>query len=191
MNLVLTAPPAIEPVTVEEAKAYLRIDHGHEDAVLASLITASRLHIETALNLALVSQRWLWQFDRWPKSYIVELPLRPVQSIESVRVKIDDDRETLLSSDYYILECTNQSAQLISQSGIWPQPSVPRGGIEIEFIAGFGEASELVPAPIRQALLMLVAHWYENREPVSVGQSASQIPDTVSALLMPYRKVRL
>ncbi|MEL6623750.1 MAG: head-tail connector protein, partial [Pseudomonadota bacterium] len=63
--------------------------------------------------------------------------------------------------------------------------------LTIAFRAGFGATAEDVPAPIRHALLMLIAHWFENREPVSFGQSASRIPDAVSDLLKPYRAVRL
>lgn len=191
MGLVLTAPPAVEPVTVEEAKAHLRIDYEEEDTLLSSLITTSRLHIETALNLALITQKWSWHFNKWPRSSVVELPIRPVQSIEAIRINTEDGGEILLSPDEYVLESTIHSARLVSTNGTWPQPGIPRQGIEIAFLAGFGEAGQAVPSPIRQALLMLVSHWYENREPVVIGEVANRIPDMVSALLMPYRRVRL
>jgi uncharacterized phiE125 gp8 family phage protein len=64
-------------------------------------------------------------------------------------------------------------------------------GIEIDLTAGYGAAPEDVPGPIRQALLLLVAHWYEHRDPIEIGSQAAAIPADVSQLLNPFRAVRL
>ena len=72
-----------------------------------------------------------------------------------------------------------------------PAPGVAALGIEIQFTAGFGAAATDVPAPLRQAILLLVAHWYENREPVVAGIAATRFPDAVIGLLEPYRMRRL
>ena len=64
-------------------------------------------------------------------------------------------------------------------------------GVKITFTAGYGDAAGDVPEPLRQALLLLVAHWYERREPVVLGETAIQVPETVQSLLLPYRRVRL
>jgi len=191
MSLVLTAAPAVEPVTVDEAKAHLRIDHGDEDVLLGSLIATSRLHIEAALDLALITQSWSWRLDAWPDTTVVPLPMRPVQSIEAVRVRASDGSVELLTSEQFILDDATLRPRLLSASGAFPRPGVPALGIEVAFTAGFGSTAGEVPPPIRQALLMLVAHWYENRESVELGGASTRIPDTVSSLLAPYRKVRL
>jgi len=192
MGLVLIAAPTVEPVTVDEAKAHLRIDHPDEDAFLASLIATSRLHIEGALDIALITQSWSWQLTAWPQSGIVEMPLWPVRSVEAVRIGAEAGEVLTLPPNYYALDGTSKPARLCRIQGAWPEParnSAP--GIEIEFKAGFGDNAGDVPMPIRQALLLLVAHWYENREPVVIGGTVARIPETVSALLMPYRRVRL
>ncbi len=62
---------------------------------------------------------------------------------------------------------------------------------EIAFTAGYGDEPTDVPAPIRQALTLLVAHWFERREPVVLGVGAQEVPTTVAGLLLPYRRVRL
>lgn len=191
MGLDLIAAPTVEPLTVDEVKAHLRIDHCHEDMLLASLIASSRLHIEAALDLALISQSWSWTLDAWPDSHVLELPLRPVHSVEAIRVAAENGTKVQLSPDRFLVDGAIFSSRIISTSGGWPQPSVPALGIEVAFTAGFGGEPSDVPQPIRQALLMLVAHWYEHREPVAIGTDAARIPDTVSALLMPYRRVRL
>jgi uncharacterized phiE125 gp8 family phage protein len=71
--------------------------------------------------------------------------------------------------------------------------SVPRAlnAYEVFFTAGYGDEPEDVPAPIRQALLMLVAHWFERREPVVLGAAPQEVPATVAGLLLPYRRLRL
>jgi uncharacterized phiE125 gp8 family phage protein len=72
----------------------------------------------------------------------------------------------------------------------WPDLPAATSAIEIDLEAGFGPAAADVPAPIRQALLMLVAHWYENRE-AGPGDPRAAPPPAVSALLAPYRRVAL
>ena len=77
MPLVMTSPPAAEPVTVADAKAHMRIDTDAEDVLIGSLLLTSRLHIETALSLALITQSWTLTLDRWPRGGEVDLPLAP------------------------------------------------------------------------------------------------------------------
>ncbi len=74
---------------------------------------------------------------------------------------------------------------------MWPMPGRDANGIEIAFVAGFGAQPSAVPEAIRHALLLLVAHWYANREPMELGSPAVAIPDDISRLLKPYRDLRL
>ena len=191
MGLVMTAAPAVEAISVAEAKAYLRVDHEHEDALISSLIVTSRLQIEAALELALITQDWSMEIDAWPDSGIVELPVRPVQLIDAVKVVTGSSGLVTLDDDSYVLDGTSNPARLQSHSGRWPMPGVVAQGIEIAFTAGFGDSADDVPASIKQALLLLISHWYEQRDPVAIGTVAAQIPDSVSALLAPYRTVRI
>lgn len=191
MALVLTAAPAVEPATVAEAKAHLRIDHAGEDALISSLIVTSRLHIEAALGLALITQSWSWRLDAWPEAATAPLPIRPIQSIDAVAVTDAGGSVRVLDSSRYLADGASIPARLVSAGGPWPRPGLAAQGIEIAFTAGYGSTPADVPPPIRQALLMLVAHWYEHREPALIGETASRVPDTISALLGPYRWVRL
>lgn len=191
MALVLTSPPAAEPITVAEAKAHLRVDGTAEDVLIASLILTSRLHIEAALGLALVTQTWKLLLDRWPKGATVPLPLRPVASIASVRVLAADGTPATLAASDYLLEGQGIPPRLVRTGILWPEPGQAAAGIEITFTAGFGPAANDVPAPIRQALLLLVAHWYEHRDPIEIGAPETAIPRAVSELLLPYRVPRL
>jgi uncharacterized phiE125 gp8 family phage protein len=73
----------------------------------------------------------------------------------------------------------------------WPKPGRPANGIEIAFTAGYGPVAADVPAPIRQAILLLIAHWYEHRSPLEDGIHTEPLPNMVSELLAPYRSMRL
>ena len=191
MPLVLTSGPAAEPVTVAEAKAYLRVDGNAEDALIASLILTSRLHIETALGIALMTQSWTLVLDDWPRRGAVEIPVQPVQSIQSVRVRDRAGNVTTSPETDYILDGTSVPPRLVPAQGGWPKPSRSIAGIEIALTAGYGGGPADVPGPIRQALLLLTAHWYEHRQPIEIGRPSTRIPDAISDLLLPYRKVRL
>jgi len=191
MALVITSAPAVEPVTVSEAKAHLRVDGTAEDTLIGSLILTSRLHIEAALGLALMTQSWRLTLDAWPNGRELELPLRPLQSLASVKVLSADGTAEAVPSSAYVVDVDGMPPRIVRNNGSWPQLERAVNGIEIEFTAGFGDGAADVPAPIRQALLMLVAHWYERRDPIEVGSRETAIPAAVSDLLAPYRAVRL
>jgi len=48
-----------------------------------------------------------------------------------------------------------------------------------------------LPKPIYQAMLMLIAHWYENREAVLIGRPSKEIEFAVTNLIAPYRKIAI
>lgn len=191
MALTLTSGPAEEPVTVAEAKALLRIDGSAEDILIASLIVTSRLHVETALGLALITQGWRLTLDVWPDGGVVRFPLRPIQSITSVTVKDAAGTPNTVAAEDYLLDGRAVRPRLIARDGKWPAPGLRANGIDIQFAAGIGDEPEDIPQPIRHAILLLVAHWYEHRDPLEIGATAAAIPAAVSDLLKPYREVRL
>ncbi|MFA5900725.1 MAG: head-tail connector protein [Hyphomicrobium sp.] len=190
MALVLTSAPATEPVSVSEAKAHLRVDGAAEDTLIASLILTSRLHIETALGLALITQSWRLHLDRWPDARDVAVPMRPLESVDEVRVISADGDPTIIAASQYLVDATSVPPRLVRRAAL-PVPGQVARGIEIDFTAGYGDEPEDVPAPIRQALLLLVAHWYEHRDPIEVGAADTVIPSVVSDLLAAYRVARI
>jgi uncharacterized phiE125 gp8 family phage protein len=187
MPAVLYRPPAVEPLDVAEAKIHLRIGHSAEDDLIAALIRAARLHVECAYGLALIAQGWMLRLDRWPSCPAIDLPVWPVSAIETVRVLGEEGEAFVIDAAHYILEASARPARLLRRPGrSWPNPGMPRAGIEIDITAGHGTSAGDVPQPIRQALRHLVAFLYENRagsETLSPGAE----PAIVAALLSPYR----
>jgi uncharacterized phiE125 gp8 family phage protein len=191
MPLILTSGPAVEPVTLAEAKAHLRVDGTAEDTLIASLVVTSRLHVEAAAGLGLVTQSWSWYLDAWPRRALA-LPLRPIQSIAAMRLYDESGVATTLDPATYLLDGAGPHPRLVRLGAqVWPKPGRIANGIEVAFTAGYGPAAADVPAPIRQAILLLVAHWYEHRSPLEEGAHAAPLPTMVSELLAPYRTVRL
>ncbi|MCB1549189.1 MAG: head-tail connector protein [Hyphomicrobiaceae bacterium] len=187
MGLVLTSGPLLEPVSLAEAKAHLRIDTDDEDIFLASLVTTSRLHVEVVLSAALITQTWTLVRDAWPQGRILALPLRPLRGVTSISVR---DGAGLLHPaplSEFIVDTTAVVPRIVRKLGTsWPAPGLPANGIEIVFTAGYGDTAADVPAPIRQALLLLVAHWYEHRDPSEVGSETARVPSMITELLAPY-----
>lgn len=191
MALQQVSGPAVEPISVAEAKEHMRVDGTSEDALISSLILTSRLHIEAALGLALITQSWRLLLDAWPKAGEVRIPLRPLQSVSEIKTYDAADAASVVATDRYVFDAASNPGRIVPGGGGLPQLGRAANGIEISFVAGYGDNPTDVPAPIRQALLLLIAHWYEHRDPVEIGTPGVAIPASVSRLLKPYRQARL
>jgi uncharacterized phiE125 gp8 family phage protein len=192
MPLILTAGPSAEPISVAEAKAHCRIDTDPEDTLVASLIVAARMHIERSLDVALIEQSWSLYLDAWPERHWVKLPLAPVVSLDAVRLYGPTDSYVTLDPGLFLLDGAGSRPRLVRRDALtWPRPGRNANGIEIAFTAGYGATAEDVPMPIRLAVKMLVAHWYEAREPILPGEEANILPMGVASLIAPYREMRL
>ena len=191
MALVLTEAPAAEPVSLAEAKAHLRVDASDEDTLIASLIVAARMLVERTLGLALLTQSWSYYLDAWPQNCCIALPLAPVQAVGAVTVHDAEGGAAVLDAGSYTVDVLSTPARL-SLTAAAPDVA-PRAfnAFEVAFTAGHGDTAADVPQPIRRAILLLVAHWFERREPVELGGGPQDVPGIVAGLLHPYRRVRL
>lgn len=192
MALVLVSGPSIEPVSVDEVKAQLRLDGDEENLLLAGLVSTARVHLETMTERAFITQQWTLLLDEWPLGSVLELPLAPVQSISSVAVFDIDDQPLVIDPPDYRLDAASDPPRFIWRGPApRPDPERPENGISITFTAGYGERPADLPQPLRQAMLLLVAHWYEHREPLSPAGGLAELPQMVRALTTPYRRTRL
>ncbi len=192
MALVMTAAPAAEPISLAEAKAHLRVDADDEDALLSSLIVTARAFVEKALARALITQDWSLYLDNWPRGGTIALPIAPVQEVTAVRVYDSGDMPTDVDEESYSADTVSDPARLLlSAGGLQMLPARLLNPYEVAFTAGYGDEADDVPEPIRHALKLLIAHWFENREPVVLGEAPQEVPATVASLLLPYRRVRL
>lgn len=195
MSLTRTTPPATEPVSVETAKAWLRVSHSDDDALIADLIRSAREHVETRTGLALITQSWRERLEDWPRDRLsasglaVRLARAPLVSVEAVRVRGRDIALTEWDPAEYRVE-TGEPGRLVAILPFTlPRPEVRGGGIEIDFTAGYGETPDDVPAPLRAAILHLVAASYGADR--GEGGETPPAPDMVNRLLAPFERVRL
>ncbi|MEO8883893.1 MAG: head-tail connector protein, partial [Devosia sp.] len=181
-----------EPVTLDEAKAFLRLDTTDEDPLVTSLITAARLHIEGISGRALLSQGWRTVLDCWPPGGVVTLPVGPLLSLTAITAYDADGNATELATDDVLVAANATPVQLFVPPGFGSAAILrDRQAIEIDYVAGYGSDGGDVPATLRQALLILVGYWFENRDSVIIAGSGSVIPDGFDLLVAPYRQVRL
>jgi uncharacterized phiE125 gp8 family phage protein len=192
MTLILTSPPAAEPLSLTEAKAHLRVDGTDEDTLISSLVTAARVHVETSTRRALLTQGWTLALDDWPARGLVEIPLAPLQAMSGIEIYDEDGVPETLDADAYEVDAASLPPRILRRRGhVWPRPGLLAGGIHIDLTVGYGDTAADVPEPLRQAVRLLAAHWFEHREPVILGDVATRVPDAVEALLAPFRPVRL
>jgi uncharacterized phiE125 gp8 family phage protein len=165
MTSYLLAGPGEEPVTLAEAKAWCRIDAGDEDALVEALIAAARLHVESATGRALVEQSWRLVLD-CPKGRVVPMPVLPVIAV------------TAATADEVAIDVEPQGDAML----------LPREGyrtLSVDYTAGYGGAAD-VPADLKQAVLTLLAYWFEYRD--TAGDAT---PAGFDRLIAGYKRVRL
>lgn len=189
MTPIALEPPASEPVSLAEARLFLRLDQNDEDDLLATLVTAARLMIEAAAGRCLVDQQWRIVLDRWPPSGEIRLPLSPVSQILAARVYDLLGQAQSVAATALALD-GQADPPSIRLEGEVPEAGRPRGAIEIDVVAGYGATPDAVPAPLRQAVLRLAARWFEQRGDVA-SRDAQALPVEIMALTAPYRRVRL
>jgi uncharacterized phiE125 gp8 family phage protein len=183
MKRILLAGPAVEPVSLAEAKAHLRLDADDEDDLIGALIVAARVAVEMQIRRVLIEQSWRAFVETWPAAGI-ELPIQPALSVEAVRAVDAEGATTLLDAGDTDFDIADGSLQLVN-------PANGAASYEVDFTAGYGAAGVDVPQPLRQAILLIVTHWYEHRSAVADGDSAAATPLGVRALVAPYRRMAL
>lgn len=192
-NRLVTAPAA-EPVTVSEVKAYLRITGPDDDTLLTDMIEEARQFIEDMTGLAMITQTWQLTLDRWPGYHEpwwdgvrqgsiadlsrtpghVTMPRYPLQSISGVDVYAEDNTSTAVTvANVFYTDTQQMPGRMALRDGqTWPVATRQTNGIEITYVAGFGDALPDVPAPLKRAVKSLVTFMYENRgDGCSVGDA--------------------
>jgi uncharacterized phiE125 gp8 family phage protein len=120
MPLQLITPPAVEPVTLADARLHLKVDTTDDDALITRLITAARARAEWHTGRALNTQRWILWLDAWPPRGIIEIPLPSLQSVTSVTVYAPDDSATMLDPATYQVDAESAPARLTLKSTMSP-----------------------------------------------------------------------
>jgi uncharacterized phiE125 gp8 family phage protein len=191
MSAILLTPPALEPVSLADARHFLRVEHDDDDDVISALIAAARLQVEAQTRRALIAQDWRLVRDVWPASGRLPMLPAPLIQVTAIRVFAADGTPATLDVEDFVVDTVSAPALLMFQRGTPPVPGQLTAGVEIDITAGYGEEAEDVPEPLRQAIRILVSHWYENRAVIAASGEVAAIPHSVSSLIAPYRVLSL
>lgn len=193
MALSLYTAPTVEPITLAEAKAHLRVDIADENDLVTSLIVAARQYCESHTHRAFITQTWDLALDDFPCDFAsLELPKAPLVSVSSVTyVDTNGTPQTWSSANYSVYA---PSGPLAGPGKIIPayQVSYPlvrdsENAVTIRFVAGYGAATS-VPDQIKAAMKLLIGHWFANRESVVANAHLmAAVPQGVDALLWPFK----
>jgi len=197
MAIRLIAAPAVEPISLVEAKAHLRVDHTDDDALIAIYIQAARAYVDGKdgfLGRALVTQTWELVLDEFPTDE-VRIPLPPLQSIESI--KYDDgagDEQIFDPASYFVDNVSDPYGWVVPVTSGWPSTFDAINAVRIRFVAGYSPTTDSppnltsnIPASIKAAMLLHIGSLYSYRENVVVGLITSKLPFASEQLLRPYR----
>lgn len=188
MTTKLITGPAVEPISLAEAKAHLRVDGSDEDALIGLLIQSARQAAEHEAGRVLVSQTWELVLDAFPTAEI-ELRAAGVLSIASVKYVDTAGAEQTLAGAAYVLDAETAPAYLLPAAGYaWPATADTANAVRVRYVAGFGAAADSVPASIRHWMLLHIGTAYAQRESVAAGVPVAELPGRYhAALLDPWR----
>jgi len=186
-----TITAAWEPVTLDEAKEHIQGLEGISDFdyFITRLITAARETAEEYCWRTIVQSTYELRLASFTSNKIL-LPRPVVSDITSVKYINSAGTEiTIASSDYKLLDW-EEPAILLPAFGVtwWPSARGGEGDVTIEYVAGYATAAA-VPAGIKQAVLMMVRTWFDNREDVT-PRTVNEMPRGSEYLLKPYRCFR-
>ena len=205
MSLQLVTPPAVEPVTLAEAKAHLRVDFSDDDALITTLIAAARQQAETITGRQICTATWKLILDAFPgpslmgvpagspftlPGHAILVPRSPVASITSIQYLDMSSTLQTMPSTYYATDLACEPARITPIFGqIWPITLPQIGAVSVTFVAGYGLAAA-VPEGLKAWIKIRIGSMYANREEVSSGHSAPAI-GFIDSLLDAYKVVTL
>lgn len=202
----ITTDPYIEPVSLDEITAHVRVDSSDDYEYLTGLIPVAREMIEGQTCRASSKATWTLTAESWDSlfrdypaanapmpsitdpiygvtntgtSYAIPIFRYPLVSVSSVKYYAPSASvlTTMSASDYRVT--TAAEPGIIQLVAAPPAVHDRVDAIQITFVAG----SDAPSAATKHSIKMLVAHLYENRLPVNMGNIVTDIPFTLNALI--------
>jgi uncharacterized phiE125 gp8 family phage protein len=170
------------PITLAEAKEHLRVEatDTDEDALITSYIAAAGATIERETGYVVTGQRDETIVLDGFEAQIV-LPLRPVDE-DAVTISYLDTDDASQSLTAFRAFTKDKLTRLVSTDDDWPRASSKKGAVSIGISAGYADIAD-IPADLKIAAKLLIAHWYANREAVNVGNISTSLPFAAKAML--------
>lgn len=191
-------------LTLAQVKLALRISTSAEDDYLQSLIEVARQYLDGStgiLGRCLRPQTWRWDLPCGPSGKSLEVPLPPTISVDLIQYYDSNAVLQTWDSTYYrVVTGGFCGAKIVRKpTYTWPPCLHPSYGypdvFQVTFQAGYAPGAESptteqIPEPIREAAILMIGDWFENRVNTLVGTSAIELPNAAAMLLAPYRMQR-
>lgn len=185
-SLTEVTAPAVEPLGLAQAKDHLRVTHDREDAQIDALVLGARQIAEDMTGRAFMTQTWDLALDRFPAE--IRVPKPPLLSVTSITYIDAQGTPTVLDAADYQVDTGSTPGRIKPAFGLtWPQIRLDYGAVVVRFVAGYGAGVGLVPMPVKQAMLLILAELYQRREEAIVGAAVNPVPWNAEALLARYR----
>lgn len=166
MSYKVTIQPTEEPLLLDDVKAHLKVEVTADDTLITALIQAAREEAEQYLNLKLITQtvtEKLSCFPTYADDNMILLSAAPVVSVGSVKYQDEEDTQQTLSTDIYGLDNFDLTHNIyLKNNQSWPTVLDEKNAVELIYVVGYGGADD-VPQLIKQAMLLMIGYWYENR----------------------------
>lgn len=189
--LTLIAPPAAEPVSLDEVKLHMRVDADDEDLSIEGYLRTARQKLDGQFGLlgrCLIAQSWRLTLDSFPSEIV--LPLPPCISIDRIAyLNADGDEVDLAASAYRVtgIGGLHGARVRVAKGSAWPR-TVETESVFVEFTAGFGPDPDDVPEPLRTAIKTHAAHLFEHRESVILASGfIAETPHGYDDMIRDYR----
>lgn len=184
-GLTLVSAPAAEPITAAEARDWCRAGPHADLGEVAALVTAARLLAERGWSRQLLTATWRLTLPEFP-AWELRVPLGPLRSVTSVQYTDPDGNTQTLSAGRYEADSSADPWVIQPAYGYsWPAARGARQAVRVTFTAGYGDAASDVPEPIRLALRIAVAWWYERRGDEAAA-AGLELPASATRLLNLY-----
>ena len=180
--------PEFEPVTLDEAKAWLRLSGTTDsDERVQGIVTGARMAVEEWTGRKLITQT----VKVYPLYFTdpILLPVAPVQSITHIKYYDLNDTQQTYSSDNYETDTKADPVRIRAKwNQTWPSIYDRYNPIEIQAVVGYGVRKD-VPEPLKMAIKALVSLWHDN-DTAFLSRSTMQnteMPYGVRAMLGTWR----
>ena len=174
------------PITLTEAKTHLKVDTTADDTFITNLIKSATSSAQEYTNRFFIQTTIQQVGDKWED--ISNLFKSPVLSVTNIKYVDPDGTLQTLNTDIYFLDDVNKPARI----GLKPNQSYPEiinrlNAVQVNYIVGLAEGPDEVDEGIRQALLLTIGNWYQNRQAVVTGTIATELPMNAKFLLDQYK----
>ena len=185
-SLKVVTPSTVPLFTTSEAKDFLKVDTTADDTLIDNLVAAATESCQIYTNQYFLKTAVEQYSDTWAGIYT--LYKSPVSVITHIKYYDSDDTEQTLASSNYILDDVSKPARIgLAVDATLPDLADRINAVHVNYSVGYGITSDTVPQGIQQAVLLTLGNWYENRQTVITGRTATELPLSSQYLLDQYK----